>query len=271
MNLQAVVVDDEPAGRKAVRDHCRAHPDIEVIAECASGVDALEIIGQWRPQVAFIDVQMKPLTGIDVATRLAPEDTPVIVFVTAFDEYAVRAFDLNAVDYLLKPFDAERFARMMTRVRVRADGFRQPEVRQELRELVLAAARDVRAAARAPATDRIVIEVAGRVSFVDPLDIEYVEGDRNYIVIAVGQRSYRVRATLAAIEERLSDRRFVRVHRSVIVNASMIRTVEKWFHGEYSIEMHSGRRFTSGRIYRQRIQGLVLRRRGHPESDAEVD
>ena len=202
MNLQAVVVDDEPAGRKAVRDHCRAHPDIEVIAECASGVDALEIIGQWRPQVAFIDVQMKPLTGIDVATRLAPEDTPVIVFVTAFDEYAVRAFDLNAVDYLLKPFD---------------------------------------------------------------------EGDRNYIVIAVGQRSYRVRATLAAIEERLSDRRFVRVHRSVIVNASMIRTVEKWFHGEYSIEMHSGRRFTSGRIYRQRIQGLVLRRRGHPESDAEVD
>jgi two-component system LytT family response regulator len=261
MSLDAVIVDDEAAGRKAVRDSCRVHPDIQILAECDSGADALEVIREQRPHVAFLDVQMKPLTGIDVAVQLSAEDTPVIVFVTAFDQYAVRAFELNAVDYLLKPFDADRFGQTLERIRARVGERLTLDARKQLRELVLAAAREIRASPSPNEDQRLIIEVGGRVSFVDPLEVEYIEVDRNYVVIAVGQHSYKVRATLAEIEERLSLPRFVRVHRSAIINTTMIASVEKWFHGEYVITMQSGRKFTSGRTYRHRMQGLLLRRR----------
>lgn len=261
MSLAAVIVDDEPAGRKAVRDGCHAHPDIHVLAECDSGAAAIDLIREQRPQVAFLDVQMKPVTGIDIAAQLSAEDTPVIVFVTAFDQYAVRAFELNAVDYLLKPFDAERFAQTLERIRARVGERLTLDARKELRELVMSAAREMRASPQQTEDQRLIIEVGGRVSFVDPIEVEYVEVDRNYVVIAVGKHSYKVRATLAEIEERLSLPRFVRVHRSVIVNTAMLASVEKWFHGEYVITMQSGRKFTSGRTYRQRMQGLLLRRR----------
>ncbi len=202
---------------------------------------------------------------IDVAAQLSAEDTPVIVFVTAFDQYAVRAFELNAVDYLLKPFDAERFGRTLERVRARVGERLTLDARQELRALVLAAARELRASPQAAEDQRLIIEVGGRVSFIDPLEVEYIEVDRNYVVIAVGPHSYRVRATLGEIEERLTLPRFVRVHRSVIINTAMVGSIEKWFHGEYVITMRSGHRFTSGRTYRQRMQGLLLRRRGARE------
>jgi two-component system LytT family response regulator len=265
MSLHAVIVDDEPAGRQAVRDGCRDHHDIEVLAECESGEDAIRVIRQIRPHIAFLDVQMKPMTGLDVAARLPDEASPVIVFVTAYDQYAVRAFELNAVDYLLKPFDAERFGRMLERVRARVTDRSAPEARRSLRQLVLEAARDLQAAPRSGEDQRLIVEVGGRVSFVDPVEVEYVEVDRNYVIISVGRHSYRVRATLAEIEERLTLPRFVRVHRSVIVNTAMARSIDKGFHGEYTIEMRSGRRFSSGRIYRQRIQGMLLRaRNGNP-------
>jgi two-component system LytT family response regulator len=262
MNLSAVIVDDEKAGRQSVRDACRAHPDIEVVAECESGEDAIRIIREARPQLAFLDVQMKPLTGIQVAAQLPAEVTPAIVFVTAYDRYAVRAFDVNAVDYLLKPFDQDRFGRTLDRVRRRVKGRLTPEARINLRQMVMSAARELQSAPRAADEQRLIIEIGGRVSFVDPLDVEYVEVDRNYVVIGVGQKTYRVRATLAEIEARLASPRFVRIHRSVIVNTAMTRSIDKCFHGEYSVEMRSGRRFTSGRTYRQRIQGLLLRARG---------
>jgi two-component system LytT family response regulator len=262
VSLDAVIVDDEPAGRKAVRDRCRVYPDVQILAECDSGADALAVIREKRPQVAFLDVQMKPLTGIDVAAQLSAQDMPVIVFVTAFDQYAVRAFELNAVDYLLKPFEAERFDQALQRIRARVGERLTIDARMQLRELVLAAAREMRASPQQNEDQRLIIEVGGHVSFVDPLEVECIEVERNYVVIAVGRHSYKVRATLAEIEERLSLPRFVRVHRSVIINTTMIASVEKWFHGEYVITMQSGRKFTSGRTYRHRMQGLLLRRRG---------
>lgn len=262
MSLQAVIVDDEPAGRQAVRDGCRACRDIEVLAECESGEDAIRVIQRVRPQIAFLDVQMKPVTGIEVAAQLPAEATPVVVFVTAYDQYAVRAFEVNAVDYLLKPFDAERFNRMLERVRFRLRDQLSLDARRDLRQMLLSAAQEIQASPRAEDDRRLIIEVGGRVSFVDPLDVESVEVDRNYVTISVGQHSYRVRATLADIDQRLTLPCFVRIHRSVIINTAMTLGIEKSFHGEYEIEMRSGRRFTSGRIYRQRIQGLVLRARG---------
>jgi two-component system LytT family response regulator len=183
------------------------------------------------------------------------------VFVTAFDQYAVRAFELNAVDYLLKPFDAERFAHTLERIRARVGERLTLDARRQLRELVLSAAREMHASSRQDDDRRLIIEVGGRVSFVDPLEVEYIEVDRNYVVIAVGRRTYKVRATLAEVAGRLSLPRFVRVHRSVLINTAMIASVEKSFHGEYVITMQSGRTFTSGRTYRQRMQGLLLRKR----------
>jgi two-component system LytT family response regulator len=262
MSLHAVIVDDERAGRQAVRDGCRAFPDIEVLAECESGEDAIRVIRRLRPHIAFLDVQMKPMTGIEVAAQLPAEAAPVVVFVTAYDQYAVRAFELNAVDYLLKPFDTVRFGRMLERVRSRVNDRSSSEARENLRHLILAAARELQASPRPGEDQRLIIEVGGHVTFVDPTDVEYVEVDRNYVVISVGRHSYRVRATLAEIEERLTLPRFVRIHRSVIINTVMTRSIAKCFHGEYAIEMQSGRRFSSGRVYRQRMQGLLLRARG---------
>jgi two-component system LytT family response regulator len=157
--------------------------------------------------------------------------------------------------------DAQRFGRTLERVRNRVGERLSLDARRELRQLVLAAARELQASTRAEDDRQLIIEIGGHVSFVDPLEVEYVEVDRNYVVIAVGRQSYRVRATLAEIEQRLTLPRFIRVRRSVIINTAMIAGVEKGFHGEYVIGMRSGRRFTSGRSFRRRMQGLVLRRR----------
>jgi len=265
MRLTALIVDDEAAGRRAVREACDNFPDIEVLGECESGVEAIRFIRHERPTIAFLDVQMKPLTGIETASQLTVEETPLIVFVTAYDKYAVRAFEVNAVDYLLKPIDIARFGQTLERVQARLNGHLTPEIRANLQRLVLAVARDLKKDTQTRENDRLIIEIGGRVSILDPTDVEYVEVERNYVVISAGMQRYRVRATLAEMEKRLALPRFIRVHRSVIINVGKTRTIEKAFHGEYHIEMTSGRKFASGRIYRQRVQGLLLRSRGGGE------
>lgn len=263
MSLRAVIVDDEPLGRQAIRDCCARHRDVEVAAECATAIDAIDLIRREKPDVAFLDVQMKPMTGLELVKELGPDDLPVVVFVTAYDRYAVRAFELNAVDYLLKPFDGARFEATLERVRERC-GERLPlALKRDLRETLVAMVRDI-TGERAPAQpeSRLILEIEGRVHFVEPTDIEYVEADGNYVGIHVGDRTHTVRCPIGELEERLAAPRFLRIHRSVIVNTARIRSMEKWFHGEYVVQMQGGREFTSGRTYRQRIQGFLLRGKG---------
>lgn len=262
MTLRALIVDDELAGRLAVRGQCEAHPDMEVVGECDSGRAALEQIRTLRPDVAFLDIMMRPIGGLDVAASLDPEDTPAIVFVTAYDKYAVRAFDLNAVDYVLKPLDHERFARAMGRVRERVGKSLTATVRAELAAAVQSAVRQLRIGGNHDEPpQRVMVETGGQATFLAPGEIEYLEAQRNYVVLQAAGNRHTVRAALGDLAQRLADPPFVRIHRSVIVNTAMIRSMERGFHGEYLIEMKSGRTFTSGRTYRQQLQGLLLRSR----------
>jgi two-component system LytT family response regulator len=259
MKLRSVIVDDEPSGRQAVRSLAGAHRDLEVIAECDSGVEALEVIRRLRPDLAFLDVQMKPMSGVELITALDPADMPLVVFVTAYDRYAVRAFELNAVDYLLKPFDAERFATTLARVRARNGERLSTSVSSALREALLSTLAGVEAARQRRDDERLIVEVGGRVHFLDPADLEYVEAEGNYVNLQARDGLYTVRSPLGELEARLPPPRFLRIHRSVIVNTARIDSMEKWFHGEYIVHLQCGRDFTSGRTYRQRIQGFLLR------------
>jgi len=264
--LRTFIVDDEAAGRLAVRSQCEACPDVDVVGECDSGRAAIERIRDERPDVAFLDIKMRPISGLDVAASLDPQDMPAVVFVTAYDKYAVRAFDLNAVDYVLKPLDGERFARAISRVRERIGHSLTLTVRAAVAEAVQNVVRDLRAGARHGDTQRLLVEIGGQARFLAPEDIECVMAQRNYVVVRAAGTEHTVRATLDALEQRLTDPRFLRVHRSVIINTALVKSMEKGFHGEYLIEMKSGRTFTSGRTYRRRLRRLLLRSRLAPEA-----
>lgn len=265
MNLRALIVDDELSGRVAVRQHCRAHADLSIVGECASSEDALHRIRTDRPDLAFLDVNMRPMTGIALAARLQPEEVPMIVFVTAYDRYAVQAFELNAVDYLLKPFDAGRFHDTMERVRARVGQTLTPALRGEMSRAVASVSDFVDVNRALPEQERLVIEVEGRVYFVDPSQVESVEVQGNYCRIQAAEREYRVRCSITDLGARLPEPRFPRISRQVIVNAGRIASMERGFNGEYHIVMNHGRQFTSARSCAPNIAALLLRSRGPNE------
>jgi two-component system LytT family response regulator len=262
VNLRALIVDDELSGRVAVRQHCRAHPDLRIIGECASGEEALQRIRSERPDLAFLDVNMRPMTGIALAAKLQPEEVPMIVFVTAYDRYAVQAFELNAVDYLLKPFDPGRFHDTMERVRARVGQTLTPSLRGEMSRAVASVSDFVDSNRPLPDQERLVLEVDGRVYFVDPTDVESVEVEGNYSRIQTSDREYRVRCPIAELGVRLAEPRFLRISRQAIVNTGRIASMERGFNGEYHIVMNHGRQFTSARSCAQNIAAVLLRSRG---------
>ena len=259
MKINALIVDDESLGRSALLEHCLRHDEIQVVGECESGAEALQSVAALRPDLLFLDVHMKPISGIEVAAQLSSEFKPLIVFVTAYDQFAIDAFEVNAIDYLLKPIDADRFDAAIVRAGQRVDAGLSSTQRDALQRMIVNA---IRAEPR-----RIVIESEGKVVFVDPRSIEYIEADRNYVSIKVGEHTHSVRSTIGELESRLPGNQFLRLHRSIIVNVARIRAMERNFHGEFAVEMESRRKFTSGRSYRQRLQSFVLRSRGVRNTD----
>lgn len=256
--MRVLIVDDEALGRLALQELCRQHRDIQVVGECESGPDALAQIEALAPDLVLLDVQMKPMTGIDVVAALPAKGAPLIIFVTAYDKYAVQAFDASAVDYLLKPVDSTRFEAAISRAMARrsaGDITSQHEALQRLLTETLQATREPRG------VSRLVLDIEGKVLFVDPNQIEYVESNGNYVTLKIGDANHTVRATLGDMEERLSTTQFLRLSRSVIVNLNSIRAMEKSFHGKYVVETASHRHFTTGRSYREKVHSMVLRSR----------
>lgn len=253
MKIRALIVDDESLGRSTMLEHCARHDDIQVVGECESGAEALEQTAVLRPDLVFLDVHMKPLSGIEVAARLPEDCRPLVVFVTAYDQFAINAFEVSAMDYLLKPLEVTRFDAALQRVRQRIGTGMSDLQRDTLQRIISDAVR--------AEPQRFVIESDGKVIFVDPRSIEYIESDRNYVSIRVGEQTHTVRAAIGELEGRLPGNQFLRLHRSIIVNVARIRSMERNFHGEFAVEMESRRKFTSGRSYRQRLQSFVLRSR----------
>ena len=254
MSIRALIVDDEPYARERLRELCAQEPDVAVVGEATHGVEAIEQVEATRPNLLLLDVQMRGTNGFDVLERLSG-DRPLVVFVSAYDQYALAAFGVEAVDYLLKPFDRERFRQAIRRVRSRLSGDKQTELADRIstavRDTVISVAN--RPAANA-APKRIVAERDGRLFFIAQPDIDSVEANRNYVNISAGAESFTIRWTMQQAETTLDSSMFLRVHRSVIVNTHKIREMERRFHGEYVLTLANGQKFTSGRAYRRHIQ-----------------
>jgi two-component system, LytTR family, response regulator len=254
VSIRALIVDDEPYARERLRELCAQEPDVAVVGEATHGVEAIEQVEATRPNLLLLDVQMRGTNGFDVLERLTG-DRPLVVFVSAYDQYALAAFGVEAVDYLLKPFDRERFRQAIRRVRSRLSGDKQTD----LADRISSAVRDTvisvtgKPAANA-APKRIVAERDGRLFFIAQPDIDSVEANRNYVNISAGAESFTIRWTMQQAEITLDPSMFLRVHRSVIVNTHKIREMERRFHGEYVLTLANGQKFTSGRAYRRHIQ-----------------
>lgn len=250
-DLRILIVDDEPLVRRGLRSLLDREPEVTVLGECRNGDEALEAILRLRPDVVFLDVQMPGRDGLEVAGALPPEGRPLIVFVTAFDRYAVRAFDIHAVDYLLKPFDDERFHTAMQRVR---DRLRRRESGQ-LEDRLGALLEELRG--RDDVLERFAIRTAGKVRFVPVAEVDWIEAADNYVRLHTPGGRHVLRETLKHLEERLDPGQFIRVHRSAMVNTARIREIEPLFNGEHTIVLTTGARVTLSRSYRDRFFGRM--------------
>jgi two-component system LytT family response regulator len=253
-----MIVDDEPAARRALRECCAAHADLAVVGEHGDGQSALTAIRSAEPDLLFLDIQMDGLNGLEVARSL-PAKPPLVVFVTAYDQYAVEAFEVQAADYLLKPFDEERFARTLERVRQRhAAGSQGPEgQRAALAEILRALA----ARGGGQADRRLLAEAYGRQHMLDPARVELVEADRNYVKLRVGADVYHARSTLQQAEQALQSQPVLKISRSCLVNMSHVREVSRTLRGDFILLLAGGATVTSSEGCRDRVREYLDRLR----------
>jgi two-component system LytT family response regulator len=250
VSVRVLIVDDEPLPRERVRTLLLEHADMEVVGECADGRTAVEAILALRPQLVFLDIQMPELDGFGVIEALAGEELPAIIFVTAYDEYAIRAFEVDAVDYLLKPLQPARFEKALARALAGLTEAHDNTTRR-LREFVERAER-----ARGYCA-RFVIRSAQKLYFVRTDDVDWIDSAANYVQLHAAGRTHLVRDTIAAVEARLDPERFVRVHRSLIINIDSVSSIEPTSHGEYAVAMKDGARLTTSRTHSERLRKLL--------------
>ncbi len=248
MKIRALIADDEPLAREWVRGAVAEDPDLEVIGEAGDGFEAAESIRRLKPDLVFLDVQMPGLDGFGVIEALAPEEIPAIVFVTAFDQYAVRAFEAQAVDYLMKPFSRERVEEAVRRVRELVKGRSLEDFRESIAKIVEKIRRD------RSYPEWVLLKAEGKNVFVKVRDIDWIESQRNNVRIHVGQNLYLLHETTTAIASRLDPKRFLRIHRSAIVNIERIRELHPWFNGDYAVVLRDGTQLTLSASYRDRLR-----------------
>jgi two-component system LytT family response regulator len=254
MSLRALIVDDEALARKALLRLLKSESGVSVIGQCGDGESAIDAIRRTQPDLVFLDVQMPEMDGFRVVETIGVEQMPMTIFVTAFDRYALHAFDANAVDYLLKPFAADRLSRALARARDRSLGRLDKEAAQRLFSLL------DRTRSQSDYAQRLTVSTRGRILFVPVADIDWIEAEDNYARLHVSRRVYDVRETLQALMEKLDPRDFVRIHRSTIVNLHRIREVQPWFQGSHIVLLHSGEELRMSRYQRDAVERLLGKR-----------
>jgi two-component system, LytTR family, response regulator len=248
LRVRALIADDEPLARERLRMLLAPADWLEIVEECADGLSAIAAIQKLRPDLVFLDVQMPGATGFEVIEAIGPSKMPFVVFVTAHDHYAIKAFDVHAVDYLLKPFDRGRFTEALARARAQLEQRSGGELERRLLELV----HDLKPTHQK--LERFVIKSGGRVFFVRAAEIDWIEAAGNYVKLHVGADTHLFRETMNALEARLNPDIFYRVHRSHIVNIERVRELQPWFNGEYVVFLKDGTRLTLSRGYREKLQ-----------------
>lgn len=240
--IRTLIIDDEPVARERMRKLLTDEQDVEIIGECVDGAEAVAAINAESPDLVFLDIQMPYMDGFTALKAVEVTKMPVVVFVTAYDEFAIKAFEVNAIDYLLKPYDESRFRESLQRAR-RSIGERigSGAVTKELRSLLEASP------SKAVKSDRIAIRSSGQIRFLRASEIDWIDSQGNYARIHVGSETHMLKETLQNLEERLDASQFFRCHRSSIVNIDRIESLEKWFQGDYVITLHSGEKIPLSR------------------------
>jgi two-component system, LytTR family, response regulator len=252
MKIRTLIVDDEPLARERLRTFLEAQPDIRIIGECADGREAVKSIKGEKPDLVFLDVQMPELDGFSVLEALQGGPLPAIIFVTAHDKFALRAFEVHAVDYLLKPFDRDRFQMALRRA---IDQLHQRKT-GALTERLTALLADLKPQS-AKNADRLVVKSGGRVLFLKTEEIDWIEAADNYVNLHLGKETHLLRETMASLEARLSPEKFLRISRSTMVNLDSVKELQPMFHGEYAVILRNGTRLTLSRGHREKVQQLL--------------
>lgn len=250
--IRALIVDDEPHARRSIRRFLEREDGIEILGECGDGESAVQAVRSKKPGLIFLDIQMPEMTGFEVIRKLG-NSMPVTVFVTAYDRYALRAFDTNAIDYLLKPFSRERFHRAVARAHERIAGTADvDQVRRLLASLD-------KTASSQQHVDRLSVCHDGRILLVNVDDIDWISASGNYAILNVADRHYETRETMTSLEARLNRRHFLRIHRSTIVNVRRIREIRPWFHGHHLVVLKTGVELRMSRYQKQVAKQLGIR------------
>ena len=247
MKVRVLVVDDEPLARERLTSLLDDDPEVEIAGSCADGQAAISAIRKDSPDLVFLDVQMPGCDGFGVVEAVGPDRMPTTIFVTAYDRYALRAFEARALDYLLKPFDRDRFAVALGRAKEQIQHRREAGVQEKLQALL----EDVKPANTG--IDRLAVKSGGSVYFLRTEEIDWIEAAGNYTRLHAGKQVHLLRETMTALEAKLDPKRFARIHRSTIVNLERVRELQPYFHGDYIVLMHDGTQLTLSRNYRPGI------------------
>ena len=259
--IRVLIVDDEPLARQRLEDLLRAEPDVEIVASVDNGTTAVESVRSLHPDIVFLDVQMPGKTGIDVVREVGADAMPLPIFVTAYDRYALQAFDLAAVDYLVKPFDDERFEQAFHRARRYVELEEMGELRERLLAVLEGGSRGGASSAPTPPAsgaspylERIAVEMRGKVRVVPVSQIEYITASGPYVELHTSERAYLIREAIHTLEEKLDPSRFLRIHRSIIVRVDLIDTFHRGAGGDYEVQLKSGARLRVSRSRREELE-----------------
>jgi two-component system LytT family response regulator len=246
--IRVLIVDDEPLARGVLREMLQSDPEVVIVGECGNGKEAVEAIKELNPDLLFLDIQMPEMGGFEVLDALDEGQAPHLVFVTAYDQYAVRAFEVHALDYILKPFDRERFEVSWQRAKAQVLRERNGGVEQKILSLL----EDLKAGTKY--LERLVIKSSGRIYFLETNEIDWIQAEGNYVSVHTGKKSHLLRETITSLENQLDPKKFLRIHRSAIVRIDRIKELQPWFHGEYHVVLNDGTQLTLSRNYRDRLQ-----------------
>lgn len=253
--MRVIIADDEHLSRRKLRVLLSAEPDIEIIAECRDGAQAIATVNDSKPDLLLLDIQLPDMDGFQVLQSVALEQMPIVIFTTAYDQYAVRAFEAHALDYLLKPFDQERLHHALNRARSEMLKVHDRETTHRMLDFLAAA----KARSESQVDRRVVLRAGGRVIFLDFDEIDWVEASANYVKLNVGKQSYLMREGIGHISKRLDPAQFVRIHRSTVVNVKKIKELQPVNSGEYIVVLNSGKELSCSRGYRTGLQQLIDR------------
>ena len=253
--LHVMVVDDEPLARARIRELLKRDSDIGLVEECKDGFEAVQAMQNEPPDLVFLDIQMPEKDGFSVIDEIGVERMPVVIFVTAYDQYALRAFQVCALDYLLKPFDEKRFEQTLARAKTQIRAVQGDGGGDGLHASLFSLMEQWHAQSKY--VERVLVKTSGRFFFLNASEIDWIKAEGNYVRLAVGKSAYLLRETVNNLEKQLDPARFLRIHRSTIVNIDRIKEIQQTFHGEYTVVLRDGTELRLSRRYREKLPRTV--------------